>query len=214
MATDAGPARPRASTPRGSRRRDALVAAATALLEEQGFDALSHRAVAARAGLPLAATTYYFASRDDLVEPALRRLGTAFVGRARDLVAALPEAPRPAHAVAADAVAVVAGPEDEVDAARLLTFYERYLQAGRHERWRGIVTSWTDDLVALVTEVLRRADLPHDDQLARLVVATIDGQLLALLVEGRPDARARAAAGLARFLGAIPPTPDEPSADE
>lgn len=50
------------------------MSAAVALLAEGGFVAISHRAVAARAGLPLAATTYYYRSRDDLVTHAFARL--------------------------------------------------------------------------------------------------------------------------------------------
>ncbi len=42
------------------------------MLVEEGFSALTHRAVANRAGVPLASTTYYFSSVDDLAEQALR----------------------------------------------------------------------------------------------------------------------------------------------
>ena len=47
-----------AVTPKGERRRGALVSAAADLLCEGGFEAVRHRAVARRAGLPLASTTY------------------------------------------------------------------------------------------------------------------------------------------------------------
>ena len=43
-------------TARGERRRQVLVQAAADLLLDEGLASLSHRAVAARAGLPLAAT--------------------------------------------------------------------------------------------------------------------------------------------------------------
>jgi AcrR family transcriptional regulator len=60
-------------TTKGERRRRELVAAAAELLRLGGFDAIRHRAVAERAGLPLASTTYYFASLDDLVTAATER---------------------------------------------------------------------------------------------------------------------------------------------
>src|SRR5699024_9985940 len=63
-----------ARQPRGEQRRAALVAAAAALLVEGGFGAVAHRSVAARAGVPLAATTYYFSSLDDLVGAGLAEL--------------------------------------------------------------------------------------------------------------------------------------------
>jgi len=65
-----------AVTPKGERRRYALVSAAADLLCEGGFDAVRHRAVARRAGLPLASTTYYFSSLDDLIEKAVEYAGT------------------------------------------------------------------------------------------------------------------------------------------
>src|SRR3979409_2730689 len=64
-----------AVTPKGERRRYALVSAAADLLCEGGFDAVRHRAVARRAGLPLASTTYYFSSLDDLVVHAVEYTG-------------------------------------------------------------------------------------------------------------------------------------------
>ena len=79
-----------AVTPKGERRRYALIRAAADLLCEGGFEAVTHRAVAERAGLPLASTTYYFASLDEVVEAAVDLLGTADaeaeIGRAARLI--------------------------------------------------------------------------------------------------------------------------------
>ncbi|MGC7327693.1 TetR family transcriptional regulator, partial [Mycobacteroides abscessus subsp. abscessus] len=62
--------RPQA-TPKGERRRRALISAAADLLRDNGIDAVRHRAVAQRAGLPLASTTYYFSSLEDLIARAV-----------------------------------------------------------------------------------------------------------------------------------------------
>ena len=42
------------------------------LLARDGASAVTHRAVAREAGVPIAATTYYFASKDDLIAEAFR----------------------------------------------------------------------------------------------------------------------------------------------
>ena len=73
-----------AVTPKGERRRYALVSAAADLLCEGGFDAVRHRAVARRAGLPLASTTYYFSSLDDLIAKAVEYAGTREAEQLRD----------------------------------------------------------------------------------------------------------------------------------
>jgi TetR/AcrR family transcriptional regulator, regulator of biofilm formation and stress response len=56
---------------RSRARREALLAAAIELFAEGGARSVTHRAVAARAGLPPATTTYYFASIEELVREAL-----------------------------------------------------------------------------------------------------------------------------------------------
>ena len=78
-----------AVTPKGERRRYALVSAAADLLCEGGFEAVRHRAVARRAGLPLASTTYYFSSLDELIASAVAHIGMLEVAQLRAQVAAL-----------------------------------------------------------------------------------------------------------------------------
>lgn len=60
------------SQERSRQRRDELLAAAIELFAEGGARSVTHRAVARRAGLPPATTTYYFASIEDLLRDALR----------------------------------------------------------------------------------------------------------------------------------------------
>ena len=187
-----GVAEPVASTPRGQARRAALVSAAAAILETDGFAALTHRAVAARAGLPLAATTYYFKTRGDLVESAVRELGEPYRHAARARVAEFTARRSSGAALAAAIVDVVAGASGG-DVDRLLNFYERYVQAGRDPRVRTIVAAWTDELVELVGQLLRRAGHPADRDAARRLVALVDGLLLTGVVSrtANPFADAR-----------------------
>src|SRR3954447_1810815 len=64
--------RSRAAAPRGQARRGRIVEAALAVIARVGPDGLTHRLVAAEANLPLAATTYWFASKEDMVRAALQ----------------------------------------------------------------------------------------------------------------------------------------------
>jgi DNA-binding transcriptional regulator YbjK len=203
------PATPAGSTGRGSARRDLLVEAATAILETSGYDAVSHRAVATRAALPLAATTYYFSSRDELVRAATRRLGDAYLERARSIVESLPAPPRTPDEVARVLVSLVATDGPRADPHRLLTFYERYVQAGRHPMLRPVVRSWTTELSQLVQVVLHRYEYPMADGLARTIVATIDGLLLDALIDGDERAPVAAAAGVAQMLTLLTVSRDE-----
>lgn len=60
-------------TPKGRARRESLLDAALRVLERDGPAAVTHRSVAAEAGVPLASATYYFETIDDLYVSALRR---------------------------------------------------------------------------------------------------------------------------------------------
>ncbi len=172
----------RRATARGERRREELAEAACDLLAEEGFGAVSHRAVARRAGLPLASTTYYFASREELVAEALARLGERWLARGRV------RADAPGASTAERAVGAVAGTDVRDE---LVTFYERYVQAARTPAYAEVVRGWTAEVTALVAATLERGG--EDPGAARRVVALVDGLLLAALLEGRPDP----AAGLA-----------------
>jgi DNA-binding transcriptional regulator YbjK len=57
-------------------RRQEIVAAAAELVVEVGVGALTHRMIAARAGVPLGATTQYFATLDELRAAALGHLAS------------------------------------------------------------------------------------------------------------------------------------------
>ena len=154
---------------------------------------MAHRAVAARAGVPLAATTYYFSSLDDLVEAALRSLADAWLGRAEDVLDRLPPHVDDRATLAGAFVEAVLGGPDHDDVA-VLTMYERFLQAGRSPHLRPVVTAYGARLDAVLLEVLRRGAPGADADAVRRVLAALDGTVLRALAEGRPVVPAATAA--------------------
>ncbi len=196
----------RHDTARGQARRAALVAAAAQVLRDDGFAGLTHRAVATRADLPLAATTYYFASRDELVAEAVRALCQQQLTASRTRLAEL-SAGRYSRAEGARAVLrVVTGvPARQDSSAELLTTYERYVQAGRDPALRPMVIEWNRQLADLVLQALRRTHpaVVADATLGRLVLAVADGLLLTALVEGADNPVEAVAEPLARLFGTL-----------
>ena len=81
-----------AHAPRGAARREAILRAAVDLIGEQGPDALTHRAVAERAGVSLSATTYWFSSKEEIFREAVALAAGEEVERLEGLVLEL--APR------------------------------------------------------------------------------------------------------------------------
>lgn len=187
----------RGRSARGSARREALVQAAVALLAQRGVGGLSHRAVAQQAGVPLAATTYYFASLDALLEEAVKTLVAQWLDRARAAFDQLPEQ-LTGPAVLAEAAVAVALPAG-LAGDDLPAMYDRYLEAGRFPALRLVVQEYDAALDELLAQVLVRAG--HPGERARLLLAVVDGAVLRALAEGRPPRTAAVAAveGLTRL---------------
>ncbi len=170
---------------RGRRRRDALLDAAVALMEEGGFAAVSHRAVAERAHVPLGATTYYFRSRDALLTQAFQRLVEREVGAWHRRLAGLAGGDG-GTADTIDALPSLFLPTGEEERARQLALWELYLRAGRDLALRRSARAWTEGCIAAAAELTRPAGYPPEA--TRLLVVSLQGLLLQNLVEARPDA--------------------------
>jgi len=176
----AGPAR----TPKGEHRRRALLAGVLAVLEEGGPAAVSHRAVARAAGVPLASATYYFAGRDDMLRSALRH-ATAEWARSLD------ELERPTLADLARTLVRYAVEER----ASAVAQYELLFAATRDASLRADADAW----YASLDHVLARVGVPAD----RLPVASlaVDGLIVRMLWRGDPADAAATEQMLARIVG-------------
>ncbi|KQS71845.1 TetR/AcrR family transcriptional regulator [Modestobacter sp. Leaf380] len=185
------------ATPKGGARRAAIVTAAADLVADEGPDAVSHRRVAAAAGVPLAATTYYSRDLGELLVAAFTELGERETRRTTALVQELTREPRSATSTAALVGDVLLGPDRRTD-ADVLAFYQRFLASGRHPGVRPVLAATRRRLDELVGEALDRSAAPAVP-LARLV-AVFDGSAVSALVEGDGDARATAEAAVADLL--------------
>lgn len=179
------------STPKGERRRQELVAAAAALLAEGGFDAVRHRAVADRAGLPLASTTYYFESLDELVTAAVEHHGRNELTRGQLLLDELTTRPRGVDTVVDLVLDQLLGPQSgDSDAEAVLLRYERLVATGRRPYLRPLMHSLGAELRGLLREVFARSGMPVDDRRLEELIALVDGAVVNALIEINPDPRA------------------------
>ena len=171
---------------KGERRREELLQATLRLIGARGADAVTHRAVAEEAGVPLSATTYYFASKEDLLEQTLLMAAREETERLERLV--LEMAPRSfsvdewAAAVAAQIAADV-----EAEPAKHVALFELGLEATRREPLRAELQRWEDAHLRLAEMGCRAigSDEPVVD--ARVVVATLTGLMLQQLAGGSED---------------------------
>jgi DNA-binding transcriptional regulator YbjK len=195
-----------AVTPKGERRRYALVSAAADLLCEGGFEAVRHRAVASRAGLPLASTTYYFSSLDDLIEKAVEHVGTLEAEQLKCRVAALSRRRRGAESIADVLVDLLVG---DAPGARvteqLISRYERYIACARQPALRDLQRRILQQRADAVVEVVTRSGRTAHSELLTALVCAIDGAMVAALVGNGEGPRATARATLVDVIDVLAP---------
>lgn len=187
------------STPKGGRRRHALIEAAAALLDEGGFDAVRHRAVAQRAALPLAATTYYFRSLDELVAGAVEHHARAELGHGWARLAELAAQPRHDEGALELVLDALIGPAT-AGAEQVVLRYERFVAAARRPWLAPVMRELRTELDALLLEALSKAGHPVGNEELEHLVAVVDGAVVNALIEAAPDPRAAARRMLLRTL--------------
>ncbi|HKS45561.1 MAG TPA: TetR family transcriptional regulator [Amycolatopsis sp.] len=183
-----------ASTPKGERRRATLIEAAAQLLIEGGFDAVRHRAVAERAGLPLASTTYYFDSLEDLIMAAVEHGGRVELDRGRAQLAKLSTEHRDVDALVELVLDQMLGVDARFEV--LLLRYERFVTTGRRPYLQPLMRSMQGEFHELLTEIFTRSGFPIDRKRLQQLIALVDGAIVNALIEVDPDPRAVARAML------------------
>ncbi|MEU1207097.1 TetR/AcrR family transcriptional regulator [Nocardia sp. NPDC056611] len=196
-----------ATTPKGERRRHALVCAAAELLLEGGFEAVRHRSVATRADLPLASTTYYFESLEDLIARAVEFSGTAELEAMRRRVGEVTHRRRGAEATVELVLDLLVGPEiqDEDARGQLIARYERSVASARHPELREVQLRLRAQLDELLTDVLRRSDRVVRPEQTRRLVAVVDGAVVTALGEFDPQPRRMARGALLEIIDIVAP---------
>jgi TetR/AcrR family transcriptional regulator, regulator of biofilm formation and stress response len=174
------------NVPRGAARREAIIRAALALIGERGPDAVTHRAVAQRAGLPVSATTNWFESKEQLLQEAFLLAAREEVARVEGVVIDL--APRELDAGAwAAAVAAALATDLEDNPTRHVAFTELVLEGTRRPWLREEVGRWEDAWLRLAEMGLRAVGSTEPVADARLVVGAITGMMLGQLANPQPN---------------------------
>jgi DNA-binding transcriptional regulator YbjK len=187
-------------------RPDEILRAAIRVIAADGLEAVTHRRVAAEAGVPLGSTTYYFASREELVRAAFRHYAAATTATLAALGRELPS--RTADDLVGFLVEVARREFLAPDMVRVE--YELVLRAARDPLLAHDFAEYERGLAARLAEMLERLGAPQPFDAARTALALFRGFELERLVQptaALDDLRRRLAPVVAALTGAARPAP-------
>jgi DNA-binding transcriptional regulator YbjK len=163
------------NTKRRNPRRQEILEAALRVIGAGGVNSVTHRAVAQEANVALASTTYYFDSKDALVEEALELMIARSIECVRRYTGG---AAGISHAELIDRMVGFADEQINDPAALVLAQYELMLEAGRAEYLRPLSRRWTIAYMDGFEHVVRRAGLPQPERAAEVIANFVEGAVL------------------------------------
>jgi DNA-binding transcriptional regulator YbjK len=182
----------------GERERP-LMEATLRIIGRAGLDGVTHRAVATEAGMSVGAITHHFATRDVLVDAALRFALTRETSRSRAFALGL-------QGKAFDAEAWVAAlvnwysSELKTGAETHIACYEAFLAAARSARHRPVVVEWFETWRQGAELAFRAAGSSAPGRHADLFVSALTGMLLQQLAVPRRNFRREAKTALLELV--------------
>lgn len=188
MAGEQGAGRPRGGARRpktssGARKREQILDASVQVFGTGGSAAVTHRAVAEAAQVPLGSTTYYFTDRDDLLLETMAHAREAEAVRLAAIVDALEGTLTVDRAV--DVLTEMFFDKTVADPLYDLALFEMFMEATRKASLRPVTRDWSAMIAALVDRVLPPSDpaLPRD-QVVQIVACLVDGLMLEAVSNG------------------------------
>ena len=181
MSTDTGP---RAEASR--RTRDAIVAATVRIVAREGVAAVSHRRVAAEAGVALSSTTWHFAAKADILEAALQWTSSQEIEGIRAIADRLDGTDFDPSAWAYELGDWLI---DQVTRDReiAVALYRLQVELLGSDEALEVHREWGKGLRAVGQRVLERAPTATPELDVRLVVGTLDGLRMSGLNSGEQD---------------------------
>lgn len=172
---------------RGVERRAAIVEATLSILENEGLEGVTHRRVADAAGVPLAATTYYFSSKDDLMQAAM----VALIDREAAIFGALATEVTTAGTLSVDegVEALIAYQRYLLREKRMAQFaeFELFLRMARTTPGEDTHRGWPQAFREVAEVALERLGAIEPRREAHALVALIHGLVLHALTAEDPD---------------------------
>jgi TetR/AcrR family transcriptional regulator, regulator of biofilm formation and stress response len=158
---------------RSIERRTALLTAVLRILGREGAAAITHRAVAEEAGVPIAATTYYFSSKEDLLREALQLHADQETQRVAQATDSLGETPT--IEALADRLADFVDYGLRAGRTTLIAEYELLLQAARDPELEPLSRVFYEQFRGQLQKTLKELGSTDPDGVSQLILAALAG---------------------------------------
>jgi TetR/AcrR family transcriptional regulator, regulator of biofilm formation and stress response len=167
------PQRSTGNTARGAQRRTEIIDAAIEVMARVGLAGLSMRVVAAQAGIPLGALSYYFDDKADLIAQAFQQLSDREIAR----VVATAERLRPTMTAEelADLTAAMIIDGFSSPQGAMVTRYELVTESSRDERLRPMFEAWYKAMVPALSRLFRELGSHQPELDSRTIMAVMAG---------------------------------------
>jgi TetR/AcrR family transcriptional regulator, regulator of biofilm formation and stress response len=166
--------------------REAIVAATVRIVAGEGVAAVTHRRVAAEAGVALSSTTWHFATKADILEAALHWTARREVDRIAGIADRLGDTGFDASAWAAE-LADWLIEQVTVEREIAVALYRLQVELLGSDGARTVHREWGQGLLAVGEPVLEHSSTPTPELDVRLVVAALDGLRMSVLNSGERD---------------------------
>lgn len=180
-------------------RRQAILDATLQVIAAGGVHAVTHRAVAAAAGVPLASTTYHFDSKDQLVTETLALV----IDRSVALAAEFSTDPPGDLAGLVERLTTMTQAQLRDTEAPLAAQFELMLEAGRRPELRPLAERWDRAYAGCMNRLVAAAGL--EPAAGPALTTLLEGALVAQLSLPRRNFRARLATMLSTVVAGFGP---------
>ena len=171
---------------RGNARRLLLLQTTLRLIADEGIDAVSHRAVARAAGVPLGSTTYWFSSRQEMLRQALEHFARLEIEALNEHLAGVLGRSLSRRRLVYEFTAMLV-PQLGDQRWRTVAQYALIQEAARQSELEPVCREWTAAWERALTEVFVSLRAPDPELEARMFLAMLDGILLSQLPAPDPD---------------------------
>lgn len=174
----------RAKQERGDAKRIIILEAAIRVIAQSGTGALTHRAVAGMAQVPLASTTYYFSSKSDLLLSAFEHLAEKEIHALKQGMEDIPLRLTPEFAAGWWASMVA---DDLMQhRERILAEYEMHLETNRQPELRAVHQRWSEAAYEFFKACMKNMGSKDPQADGALVLCVIAGIQIGELADATP----------------------------